>query len=128
MVVDRDSRILDLSRQIATLSVELDRLLHIRADSPSVPSASTHRPIPPSPPSTPQALPLPANPRSYTEFIVGDIVEITNRYGGNKGKHARILNTDAKETFALELLSTGESLSKRKWNVRFVRRISSTSA
>jgi len=68
MVVDRDSRILDLSRQIATLSIELDRLLCIRADSPSVPSASNHRPIPSSPPSPP----LPANPRSYTEFVVGD--------------------------------------------------------
>jgi len=116
MVKDNSSQILSLSRELRELSAELDRLLHIQASSSS-PAA----PCPPSlvPSSTPVSAPPPS---SYHHFRVGDMVRITNRYGGYRGQLARILDTSASQTFELKLLHSGETLTKRNWNVDFVRR------
>ena len=115
MVEDQSHYILSLSRQIRELSSELDRLLILqstRSNTSSTPSSASV-----TPPSTPPDL----QPRSYKkEFLVGDIVRITNRYKGYRGCLASILDTSSKDTFALKLLSNGETLNQRKWNIKFV--------
>ena len=116
MVEDQSDRILSLSRQIRELSSELDRLLILQSNRSNTSSAPSSASV--TPPSTPSDLP----PRSYKDFLVGDIVRITNRYKGYRGCLASILDTSSKDTFALKLLSNGETLNKRKWNVDFVRR------
>ena len=116
MVEDQSHRILSLSRQIRELSSELDQLLILQSTRSN--TSSTHSSASVTPPSTPPDL----QPRSYKEFLVGDIVRITNRYKGYRGCLASILDILSKDTFALKLLSNGETLNKRKWNVEFVRR------
>jgi len=116
MVKDNSSRILSLSREIRELSAELDRLLHLQASNSS--SGTSRSPSPVT--SAPQVSSPP--PSSYHHFRVGDVVRITNRYGGYHGQLARILDTSASQTFELKLLHSGETLKKRKWNVDFVRR------
>ena len=90
-------RALALAQQIADLSRELEQLL--RTDSP-VPSVS--------PPSSP--------PKSGP-IQVGELVYITNRYGGHYGACARVLGEVGKSSFELKLLDTGETLQKRRRNV-----------
>jgi len=114
---DHSARILSLSRDICNLSAELDRLLTLQASRP--PSSV---PDPPSPPRSTSVPAPPSVPLTYESFLVGDIVRITNRYGGYRGQLARILDTSASQTFELKLLHSGETLTKRKWNVDFVRR------
>jgi len=117
MVKDHSSHILSLSRQIRDLSAELDRVLTLQASRSSVPASN---PSPDSIPSTPVSE-EPA-PTSYRDFRVGDVVRITNRYGGFRNRFARIIEDSAPQSFELKLLDSGETLSKRKWNVEFVRR------
>jgi len=87
-----------LAHQIATLSAELDCILSL---SPNVRSVS-----PPHVPSSPSG-----------PIVVGDLVFITNRYGGNYGKRAKVIGEVGKGSFELKLLSTGETLQKRRRNV-----------
>jgi len=114
MVKDQSDRILKLSRDIRDLTAELDRLLHLQASR----SAHTSAPAPAPVPSSTQQTPA-------HSFCVGDIVRITNRYGGYKGQLASVLDTSAKQTLELKLLHSGETLTKRRWNVDFVRRSAS---
>jgi len=120
MVKDQSERILSLSRQIRDLSAELDRVLTLQASRSSVPSStSSPTPVPSAPVASPHPDPAPT---SYRHFRVGDIVRITNRYGGFRNRLARIIEDSAPQSFELKLLDSGETLSKRKWNVEFVRR------
>jgi len=93
MRTSRSARALALSQQIAALSAELDQLLRLDSSDRSV-----------SPP-----------PRSGP-ITVGDLVVITNRYGGHLGKRAKVIGSVG-QSFELRLTSTGETLQKRKRNV-----------
>jgi len=98
MVKDNSSRVLSLSREIRDLSAELDRLLLLQASSsssrsPSPVASTTH-------PSVSSTTP----PSSYRHFRARDVVRITNRYGGDRGQLAHILDTSASQTFELKLL------------------------
>jgi len=120
MVKDQSDRILSLSRQIRDLSAELDRVLTLQASRSSAPSSTpSPTPVPSAPIGSPHPDPAPT---SYRYFRVGDIVRITNRYGGFRNRLARIIEDSAPQSFELKLLDSGETLSKRKWNVEFVRR------
>jgi len=89
-----------LAQQIAILSAELDSLLTLSSSARSVsPPPST-----PSPPSGP--------------ITVGELVFITNKYGGNYGKRATVIGEVGKGSFELKLLGSGETLQKRRRNVR----------
>jgi len=97
MTSDSSARALALTRQIAELSRELELLLR---------DPSTTRSVSP-PPS-----PSPSGP-----IQVGEIVFITNRYGGHYGSRARVLGEVGKGSFELKKLSTGETFQKRRRNV-----------
>jgi len=97
MTTDPSVRALALAQQIAELSRELEQLLRAGSSVPSV-----------SPPSSP--------PRSGP-IQVGEVVYITNRYGGHYGSRARVLGEVGKGSFELKLLRTGETLQKRRRNV-----------
>jgi len=117
MVKDHSDRILSLSRQIRDLSAELDRVLTLQASRSSTSSSN------PSPDFVPSATAsADPTPTSYRDFRVGDTVRITNRYGGFRNRLARIIENSSPQSFELKLLDSGETLSKRKWNVEFVRR------
>ena len=124
MAKDHSARILSLSRDICDLSAELDRLLRIQASrsSPPVPPVPSSVPSSRSAPFVAPAASPSSVPTSYKLFRVGDIVRITNRYGGFRNKLARIIEASSAQTFELKLLDSGETLTKRKWNVDFVRR------
>ena len=94
MRTTRSARALALSQQIAALSAELDQLLRLDSSDRSA-----------SPP-----------PRSGP-ITVGDLVVITNRYGGHLGKQATVIGSVG-PSFELRLTGTGETLQKRKRNVR----------
>jgi len=99
MTTDPLVRARSLAQQIAILSAELDTLLSL---SPSVRSVSPP-PRPPSPPSGP--------------IRVGELVFITNKYGGNYGKRAKVIGEVGKGSFELKLLDSGVTLQKRRRNV-----------
>jgi len=120
MVKDQSERILSLSRQIRDLSAELDRVLTLQASCASSPSSiPSPAPVPSAPVASTHTDPAPT---SYRSFRVGDIVRITNRFGGFRNRLASIIEDSAPQSFELKLLDSGETLSKRKWNVEFVRR------
>jgi len=98
MTSDPAARARALSRQIAALSAELDRVLSLPARSRST------SPVSSSPP--------PSGPIQIGEFVI-----ITNRYGGHFGKRAKVIG-EAGQSFDLRLTSTGETFQKRKRNVR----------
>jgi len=74
---DHSSRILSLSQEIRELSVELDHLLTHQASRSSFSAL-----VSPSPPGSSSIPPTAQVPITYESFLVGDIVRITNRYGG----------------------------------------------
>jgi len=103
MARDRSARARDISRQIASLSAELDRILRVDSSSPSPPRSSSPAPSASGP------------------IQVEEIVFVTNRYGGHFGKRAKVIGLAGRESLHLRLLSTGETLQKRRRNVSRLR-------
>ena len=101
MASDRSTRIRTISREIAALSAELEQLLSLdEASSQPTPSRRV------------------SPPRRSGSFQVGDIVRITNKYGGNFNKRGRVLRV-TRDSVDLHLLDDQPytTVTKRKRNV-----------
>ena len=115
---DNQTRITELAQAIEELSAELNRRLLIEANIEEAPPIDIVIPPVAIPVDIPQAALVPAIlPR---EFVVGDLVEITNNHRNLQGHRGYVIRTTCRQVILRLLDSNNQIIRKSKTSVRLI--------
>ena len=115
---DNQTRITELAQAIEELSAELNRRLLIEENIEEAPPIDIVIPPVAIPVDIPQAALVPAIlPR---EFVVGDLVEITNNHRNLQGHRGYVIRTTCRQVIIRLLDSNNQIVRKNKTSVRLI--------